>query len=131
MVLDRCQHTLRFLHGSGAQFVEAADHGEAAEPRGRERRHRVAVEKPREKMELITQKDQPGDEYIRTQNQKTDKAIDVTVVFGETVTQMQTMHRVGEGNLTSEFGSDLRYNERRHATFGERHSKGEFTSKSS
>ena len=93
--------------------------------------NRVAVEKPREKMELITQKDQPGDEYIRTQNQKTDKAIDVTVVFGETVTQMQTMHRVGEGNLTSEFGSDLRYNERRHATFGERHSKGEFTSKSS
>ena len=23
-------HTLGFLHGSGAQFVEAADHGEAA-----------------------------------------------------------------------------------------------------
>ena len=31
-------HTLGILHGSGVQFVQAADHGEAAEPRGRERR---------------------------------------------------------------------------------------------
>ena len=31
-------HTLGILHGSGAQFVEAADPGEAAESRGRERR---------------------------------------------------------------------------------------------
>ena len=35
--------------------------------------------------------DQPGDEYIKTQNQYTDKAVDVTVVIGEIVTQLQTM----------------------------------------
>ena len=56
--------------------------------------------------------------YIKiSQNQYTDKVVDVTVVIGEIVTLMQTMHRVGEGNLTSEYGLDLRYSEsKRHST---------------
>ena len=61
-------------------------------------------------MKPVTQgKINHGTEYIK--NPHTDKAVDVTVVIGEIVTLMQTMHRVGEGNLTSEFGLDLRYSE--------------------
>ena len=113
-------HTLGSLHGSEAQFVEAAEHGEAAEPRGRERRQQSRSGEAPDHQEDRAERngfdhpgeDESGDEYIKTQNQYTDKATDVTVVIGEIVTQMQTMHRVGEGNLTSEFGLDLRYSER-------------------
>ena len=52
-----------------------------------------------------------GTEFKIHKNPYTDKAVDVTVVIGEIVTLIQTMHRVGEGNLTSDFGLDLRYSE--------------------
>ena len=89
--------------------------------------NRVEVEKPLiikkiEQRDMVIDhpgEDQPGDEYIKTQNQYTDKAVDVTVVIGEIVTQMRTMHRVGEGNFTSEFWLDLRHSERQYATFSE------------
>ena len=45
------------------------------------------------------------------QNPYTDKVVDVTVAIQKQFHLVQTMHRVGEGNLTSEFGSDLRYSE--------------------
>ena len=70
--------------------------------------------------------------YIRIpQNPFTDTAVGVTVVIGEIVTLMQTMYRVGEGNLTSECGLDLRYSESANKRLVKRHSKGELTQKSS
>ena len=84
--------------------------------------NRVEVEKPRiikniTLDEINQEKVNHETDYIKiSQNQYTDKAVNVTVVTGEIVTQMQTMHRVGEGNLTSEFGLDLRYSERQYAT---------------
>ena len=102
------------------QFVEAADHGEAAEPRARERRQQSRSGEDPDHQEDRAERnetshpreDQPLTEYIKIpQNPYTDKVVDVTVVITEIVTLMQTMHRVGEGNLTSEFGLDLRYSE--------------------
>ena len=83
--------------------------------------NRVEVEKTRiikkieqREMKPVTQeKINHGTEYIKIpQNPHTDKVVDATVVIGEIVTLMQTMHRVGEGNPMSEFGLDLRYCER-------------------
>ena len=65
-------------------------------------------------MKPVTQEINHETECIGTQHQYTDKAVDATVVIREIVTLMQTMHRVGQGNLTSEFGLDLRYSESAH-----------------
>ena len=54
-------------------------------------------------------------EYIKiSQHQYTDKAVDVTVVIEEIVTQIQKQctERFGERNSTSGFELDFRYSER-------------------
>ena len=90
--------------------------------------NRVEVEKEKieqREMKPVTQeKINHGTGYIKfPQNPYTDKAVDATVVKGEFVAMMQTMHRVGEGNLTSEFGLDLRYSESAFGRLVKRHSK--------
>ena len=60
-------------------------------------------------MKPVTQeKINHGTEYIKIpQNPHTDKLVDVTDAIQKQFPLMQTMHRVGEGNLTSEFGLDF------------------------
>ena len=64
-------------------------------------------------MKPVTQgKINHGTEYIKIpKNPNTDKVVDVTVTIQKQFLLLQTTHRVGEGNLTSEFGLDLRYSE--------------------
>ena len=82
--------------------------------------NRVEVEKTRivkkieqREMKPVTQeKINHGTKYIKIpQNLYTDEVVDVTVAIQKQFHLMQTMHRVGEGNLTSDFGLDLRYSE--------------------
>ena len=49
--------------------------------------------------------------YIKFhQNQCTDRAVEVSAVMQEQVSQIQLMRRIfGEGYLTRKFGLDLRY----------------------
>ena len=115
--------TVQNLHGSGAA---RRSHGKRAV-----NEHvviKVEVEKSRN-IKKISQRNEthhPGDRENQDSAESVHKqscCCDCCEEKKLSLRIKRCTERVGEGNPTSEFGLDLRYSERQHATFSARHSK--------
>ena len=88
--------------------------------------NKVEVETSRIIRKINQEKINHKTRYIKiSQNQYTDKVVDVTVVIQKQVSRRckRCTERVGEGDSTSGLELDIRYSERQPAMFSARHRK--------